>query len=433
MNICWPAVVNLVIRTVPAHWMAYYPFRDRLRSPVWKVLLLIVLLQLGHALLYGWVAPEGRMAVEYSISLLYMVVYFFFVRDNRCKLLFLYLFVVDYSMIQRGVSTFLEARFFYSPGMEFISWRSSLFSLGVIAVSAPFMFHFLANAREKVLRTDAPVFWRTVWLLPAFTTVIVMSFTHDLSFERVRSFQFLLTRLLLLLSVFVVYSILLDALDGIRHQAALEQQAAMQEHLLNLQRTQHERLLTHIEEVKATRHDLRQHLNVMWAYLEKEDIDGLKAYLMGYGKSLSTNIWRTFTQNFALNAVCNYYAEEARKYEIDYDVKLDTPKQFPMSEPEVCALLGNLLKNAIDACREVRRFAPFIKVRGMFKMDCFVLTVDNSCEQEPKWENERLLSSKHEGYGTGTWVVQRTAERNGGTAKFTYQNGVFYSSVLLYK
>lgn len=432
MSVFWPAAVSLLVRAIPAHLMAYWPFRDRLRFPLWAALLPVVLIQIGQSLLYGYVAAQtgaGRM-VEYGFALVYMAIYFFSVRENRTKVLFLYLFVTDYVLILRGASVFLEARFFYRPGMSFDSWISVLFNLAALVVSAPFMLRLFSEAREKVFGVDAPVFWRTAWMVPAFTTIIVIIFTFDFDVENVRTFSFLLARTLLLLCVLVVYSTLLDALDGIRRQAALTEQAEVQEQLLNLQQMQHKQLLQYMEDMKEVRHDLRQHLSVIRAYLEQEDMDGLKGYLQAYERKLPADIRRTFTQNFALNAVCTHFAEEARKYGIDYDVSLNTPEHLPISEPEVCALLGNLLENAVDACREVQS-APFIKVRGMWEDGRMVITVDNSCGQAPVWEGERLRSSKRDGLGTGTWVVRRAAERSGGVAKFVYEDGVFYSSVLL--
>ena len=435
MDIFWPAAVSLFVRAIPAHLMAYWPFRDRLRFPLWAALMPVVLIQIGQSLLYGYAAAQtgaGRM-MEYGFALVYMAIYFFSVRDNRTKVLFLYLFVTDYVLILRGASVFLEARFFYRPGMSFDSWTSILFNLAALAVSAPFMLRLFSEAREKVFGVDAPGFWRTAWMVPAFTTVIVMIFTFDFDAGNARTFSFLLARALLLLCVLVVYSILLNALDGIRRQAALTEQAAVQEQFLNLQRTQYEQLLQHNGEMKAARHDLRQHLEVMRAYLEKKDTDGALAYLDAYAQKLPADIHRTFARNFALNVVCTSYAEKARQYEIDYDVALDVPERLSISEPEVCALLGNLLKNAVEACRGVRRSAPFIRVRGTCEDGHIVITVDNTCEQEPVWENDRILSTKHEGYGIGTWAVRTVAERTGGTADFSYKDGVFYASVFLYE
>lgn len=433
-DIFWPAAVSLFVRAVPAHLMAYYPFRDRLHFPLWAALLPVILLQAAQSLFYGYAAAQigGGRALEYGFALVYMAIYFFSVHENRMKVLFLYLFVTDYVLILRGISVFLEARFFYHPGMGFDSWISVLLNLAVFAASAPFMLRLFSEAREKVFSVDAPGFWKTAWMIPAFTTVIVMIFTSDFDAGNARSFSFLLARTLLLLCVLVVYSTLLDALDGIRRQAALAERAETQEHLLKLQRTQYEQLLQYGGEVKAARHDLRQHLGVIWACLDEGNIDGLKEYLRAYEKGLPSDIRQTFTKNFALNVVCTHYAEEARKYGIACDVDLDMPERLPVSEPEICALLGNLLENAVDACREVHRAAPFIRVRGAWEDSHIVFAVDNSCEHEPQWKDGRLLSSKREGFGTGTWTVQKAAERCGGMAEFTYADGVFYASVFLY-
>ncbi len=434
MNLFISAAINNFVLSIPSHLMAYYPFRDRMRFSLWKVLLPVCLLQIANSLFYGHTILQGGngQLVAYGAAPIYMAIYFFAVREDRFKVLFLYLFVTDYTMILRGAAVFVEARFFYQPEMDFTSWASTLLNLALLAVSAPFMLRLFTDARDKVLSTDAPVFWRTAWMVPAFTTAIVVIFTADFQPEKVRTPGFLFARVMLLLSMFVVYSNLLNALDGIRRQAALKEQAGVQEYLLNLQRIQHERLVRQMEETREIRHEIRQHFSVMQAYLDARDIEGAKAYLDAYAKTLPTEIHQTFTPNFSLNAVCTHYAEKAKRHGIDYDVALNMPEHLPVNEPEVCALLGNLLENAVNACRKVTHSAPFIRVRGAWKNGHIVFTVDNSCEQEPQWEDGRLLSSKQEGFGTGTWLVQRTAERSGGTAEFTYRDGVFYASVLLY-
>lgn len=431
----WPAAVNLFVVSVPMRLIAYYPFRDRLRFPLRNVLSAVLLLQLAQSALYGaGIARGGSGRIAELVTAVCSIgVYFFSIRDERSKVLFLYLFVTDYVMIVRGFSVFVEANLFYRPDMVFVSCRSTLIYLLSLALSAPFMLRFLSRSKEKAFGVNAPGFWRTAWMVPAFTTAVVMIFTMDFQPDKVHSVSFLLARTLLLLCALVVYSALLDGLDGVRRHAALEERAEMQEQLLNLQRTQQERLLQYNEEVKAARHDLRQHLRVIWACLDGDNLDGLKDYLRAYEEKLPPDIPRAFTKNFALNAVCTHYAEEARKWEIDYDVALDMPEQLPVNEPELCAMLGNLLENAVEACREVRQAAPFVRVRGGWEDGHIVFTVDNSCEREPIWKDGRLLSSKRDGFGTGTWSIQKTAERCGGMAAFSFQNGVFQASVFLYE
>ena len=433
-NLFLPAAVNLFVRAIPAHLMAYYPFRDRLRLPFWKIFSLVCFIQVLQSILYGYMVQQGSSgrAAEFGFAFVYMGIYFFFICDDHYKLLFLYLFVMDYVMILRGISSFLEVRLFYHPDMNFSSWRSTLIVLVSTLVSAPFMLHFFARTKEQVFHTDAPAFWRTVWLVPAFTTAIVISFTAHFTVEQVRSFRFLFSRVLLLLCVFMVYAILLDALDAVRQQAALSEQTAMQEHLLAIQKLQYKQLLRYIEEAKTVRHDLRQHLGVIRAYIKNGETEKLLHYLNDYETILPTNTKRIFCANFAVNAVLTYYAEEARKQKIDFDVTCPLPEQLPAHEPEICALLGNLLENAIDSCKELTNTVPFIRISITCKGRIMLFTVDNSCQSEPKQKNGRFLSTKHDGYGTGTYSVKATAERSGGSVKFEYKDGVFYTSVLLY-
>jgi len=432
MSIFLAAFLNVLVRTAPCHLLAYYPYRKHLRFAPWKTVAAVTVLQMIQAVLYGMAALGGGniYAEEYLFALVYMAFFFFFVRADRFKLLFLYLFVMDYVMIIRGFSSFLESRLFYNWDMVLYSFRSTLLQAIVLAVTLPFMMRFFTHAQEQVFNMDAPLFWRTAWMVPALTTAIVMMFTGAFTAEQARTWRFFLVRFLLLICVFVVYFILLNSLDTIRRQAALAEQAVMQERLLSVQKTQYEQLLRHMQETKAARHDLRQHMNVIRAYLKSGEEDALWEYLNAYAKTLPADIQTVFCRNFAVNAVLSYYGEEAQKFGIAFKVSMDLPKELP-NEVEVCALLGNLLENAVDACREYSEASPFIRVSGMCEENRIVFTVDNTCLQEPQKQNGRFLSGKHDGYGTGIYSVCATAGRSGGTAEFSYKDGVFYASVLL--
>lgn len=434
VNIFCTAALNLTLRSIPAHILAYYPFYDRLRFPVRKILFRVSALQMIQALFYGYFAAGGsERIVEFLFMPLYMALYFYSVRDDRFKLLFLYLFVTDYTIILRGFSVFFEASLFYRRDLSFYSLRSTLIHTIATAVSLPFILHFFTRARKQVFSVDAPLFWRTVWMVPAFTTAIVMIFTCRFRPEQVRSLRFLLARTLLLLCVFVIYAILLESLDIIRNQAALAERAAVWEHLLNLQQMQHKQLMQHMEETKIARHNLRQHLKILHACLESNDTEALKTYLNAYEKKLPADIRWTFCSNFSVNAVLTYYAEKALQYEIEYDVRCNLSEKLPVQETEICEVLGNLLENAVEACQNVKETSPFIHLRSECTKNHLVLTIDNSCSAKPIQQNGRFLSTHHEGYGIGTCSVRTIAEQTGGTAEFSYKDGVFFASVLLYR
>jgi len=434
MNIFWASLASQLVSAIPVHFLAYYAFRDHLKIRIWKIVALLSLFHGTATVLYAYTAAVGtpRRGLQYLLLPFIMLIFFACVQADKFKLLFLYIFVMDYLMIVRGAAAFLGVWLFRDFSISLYAPANPLIQVAILAVSFPFMLRFFNSVKARVLQIDAPYFWRTAWLVPALTTVIVLIYTGNFTLEQVQSWQFLLTRFLLLACMFLVYSSLLRSLDTVRRQAALAEQAALQENMLVLQQTQYDQLLRYMEQIRTARHDLRHHWEAVQAYLDAGDQEGLRAYLDAYGKELPINSQQLFCKNFAVNAVLNFYAEICCREQTEFTAHVNLPDTLPVSEPELCALLGNLLENALDACRKVTKTAPFIRLGGYADGNHVVLTVDNSCENVPVQENGRFLSGKHSGCGVGTFSVRTTAERTGGTAEFSCKDGVFYASVLLY-
>ncbi|MCD7761821.1 MAG: GHKL domain-containing protein [Lachnospiraceae bacterium] len=422
------------VSTLPYRLMGYYPFRKRLLYPMWTIALLIGCTQLLHSALYAWLTVQdigGERFLEFFFAAICFLIYTNSVDADRWKTLFLYVFLFDYIILVRGISLFAEARLFYSPELEFNSLRSLLLNLIVLAMTAPFMLLFLKRTAERVFHTDAPSLWKVIWLLPVFTTLIVLLYTGDLSPENVRQIRFLLSRVLLIFGMFSLYGVLFQTLDIIRNEAALEEQAAQQENLLALQRTQYSQLSRHMQETRQARHDLAQHLRIINNYISTGSDAALKEYVENYQQSLPPDTSRSWCKNFAVNTIVSYYFQEAENSGIDFTAQMSLPEQLPISEPEFTSVLGNLLENALLACRSVENTAPFIRVLAKADEQKLLLTVDNTAVTAPTIKAGRFLSSRHEGYGLGTESVRTIAERHQGRADFRWEDGIFYASVSL--
>ena len=154
-----------------------------------------------------------------------------------------------------------------------------------------------------------------------------------------------------------------------------------------MQKAQYQQLSRHIESVRQARHDLRQHLNVIDHYLNSGKTEELKAYIAQYRQMLPPDTFCTWCENYAVNTMVNYYVDEARKSGVDISVSMAVPQKLSMNEAEFCSVLGNLLENALDACREYTGSNPFIRLRAKEENSHLALTVDNSCSSAPVEEN----------------------------------------------
>ena len=153
--------------------------------------------------------------------------------------------------------------------------------------------------------------------------------------------------------------------------------------------------------------------------------------MKAYGESLPPDTVHPFCKNYAVDAVLHHYAEQALLQQTDLEAVVQMEEQTIIPEPEFCALLGNLLENALDACAISK--APRIirlNIRQPGKQTLY-LTMDNTSDQPPISDKKRLVSSKHEGFGVGTESVRVTAERYNGDARFEWKDGIFCVSVML--
>ena len=423
------------VYAIPFFVLSIFPFKKQLRFPLKIVILFIFIGQLFQSSFYTYLVNQGKSTrvTDVIFALVALALYFLCVNANFWKLLFLGIFILNYFVTIRGICFFLESRLFYEPSITYYSLRSEslLITSILLLLTLPFGLKFMKNATERVFQEDSPVFWRKVSLIPFSCLLMVCAYNFDLSINSVREVRFILMRLWLFAITILIYYVLLEALEAVRQQAQLEERAAQQNTLLAMQYTQYQQLSRHIEEVREARHDLRQHLNLIDHYLQSGKTEDLKTYIEQYRMTLPPDTARTWCENYAVNTMVSYYGEEARKASVDFSVRIQLPPVLPLREPELCSIFGNLLENALDACRECKDSAPFIRIRAQEDAGHIVIAVDNTYCHPPIEENGRFRSTKHDGLGTGTASIRSIAERYQGVVDFRYEDGIFYASVML--
>ena len=205
------------------------------------------------------------------------------------------------------------------------------------------------------------------------------------------------------------------------------------EKLLKIQSDQYNLLTARIQDNRRARHDFRQHLTVIRDCADRGDLASLKDYLSDYEKMFQPQEIRSYCKNYAINAILSFYAEQAEKNGITMQVsiQMDDPPVIP--ETEFCVLIGNLLENAVDACAGIdAEIQPFIRLHVVQTGSSMLsITADNTSSGSPNWSGDKLLSTKHSGYGIGTESIRMIAERYHGDARFTWKNGIFYASIML--
>lgn len=147
------------------------------------------------------------------------------------------------------------------------------------------------------------------------------------------------------------------------------------------------------------------------AMLDRIDITGLEKMR---AERLSDDSLIRFCENTAANAVLLYFAQQAKSNGIDYIVKADIPSDIFVTETDISVIFGNLLENALDACKKEKNDNKKIVVNASFENGMLCITVDNTYTGTLKYTSAGdIISTKHSGSGLGTQSVKNIADRYG--------------------
>ena len=137
--------------------------------------------------------------------------------------------------------------------------------------------------------------------------------------------------------------------------------------------------------------------------------------------------------NFALNTVLVYYVQEAEKSDISINVDVSIPNEVNISDSDLTVLFGNLLENAIDACKniEIEKRKIDLKIHKP-NAEAIVFSIDNTFDGNIKMKGNRFLSTKENGSGIGIESVKYVVNKYEGDIKIEINENKFcVSGVLL--
>lgn len=189
-------------------------------------------------------------------------------------------------------------------------------------------------------------------------------------------------------------------------------------------------------QVRGWRHDYRNHINNMKIQLSEGNYDKLSEYLRELADDLDTVDTVIKTGNVMADAILNSKLGVAEKLNVRLNVKANIPEKLPMSDVELCSVLGNMLDNAVEACNSLPEAERFMRIYiGRLKGQLY-LSVQNSAGKVRK-EKDRYLSTKEDAssstklHGYGLFRIDRVAKKYGGYVNRQNEEGVFATEIMI--
>lgn len=141
-------------------------------------------------------------------------------------------------------------------------------------------------------------------------------------------------------------------------------------------------------------HDMKKHLLIMVQYGKEREWESLLHYLNELSSEMSQGEKISWTHVKILDIVINQAKEKAEKLGIDFRIEETVIGTLPFTDTEVCALFGNILDNAVEACCKMKQEQKWIEIKFFRKSKMLYVEIANSIEQKPLEKNGKLISDK---------------------------------------
>ncbi|MCI8537729.1 MAG: GHKL domain-containing protein [Oscillospiraceae bacterium] len=175
-------------------------------------------------------------------------------------------------------------------------------------------------------------------------------------------------------------------------------------------------------------HDFHNHIGVLRQFLTHEKYGEAIRYLdelQAPVQNLTAAVW---TGDETADYLINSKAAAAATSGVQLRIQVEFPRRTNIRSVDLCAILGNLLDNALEAARQVpepeERYVA-LTIRRIHQM--LVVKVENSFSSAPIQENGGLKTTKTEGglHGWGLKSAQTAAEKYDGMVQAGVSGDVF--------
>ena len=183
-------------------------------------------------------------------------------------------------------------------------------------------------------------------------------------------------------------------------------------------------------EMRGYKHDFHHHLQTLKGQLEAGEVDRALAYIEQLDSQLMNVDTLLKTGNVSLDAVLSAKLAQAKAENIAVTVKANVPDTLTVSDVELSIIVGNLLDNAIEACR-MAVGERFIRIFMSMKGNMLYFSMLNAASAKRKKTGSLFATHKNGVHGFGLRRAEAIIEEHGGWVKYNSEDGAFTSEFLV--
>ena len=178
--------------------------------------------------------------------------------------------------------------------------------------------------------------------------------------------------------------------------------------------------------LERLRHDLKNHVIGLQRLIDNCEWDKLSDYLHKMADFGDIEYADDLTGKRIVDAIVYYKHQQAKEDCIRWECSVHVPPECPIDDFDLCIIFGNLLDNALEACKKLpEEFNPFIHVHAYMVKKCLLIEVVNSMKAASGMKRSDYS------YGTGLRNVKDVLDKYSGTLHINTDDHTFRISLLV--
>lgn len=294
------------------------------------------------------------------------------------------------------------------------------------------LFFPLATRKDSARLTSIPIMLSLI-LVPAtsfLSLLFLLEYGLKVPSSAMNQLLMMATSLSVLfinIVVFILYdSLSVQAENNLQMQVKLQQTEMLMHHS--------EEIAGLYEEMRGWRHDYHNHLQVIQGYLQLGKYDRLGEYVDKLESHISAQHMPLDCGNELIDALISMKASLAEKQNIKCDIRIHVPGRLRITDTDMCALLGNLVDNAIEACQRIESTEPakFIDIKMHTIRGQLYIHLRNSTSEKTHQLGHTFVTRKAgRNHGIGLRHIDEIVSRYDGYISRCIENNIFETKIMI--
>jgi hypothetical protein len=231
--------------------------------------------------------------------------------------------------------------------------------------------------------------------------------------------------LIINISVFYLYHVLLENYIHLRDNAIYKQQTYAYQNQLDV-------IMESQNRIRALRHDMKNHILALQVLVQKNEMEEADNYLHSMQDFMKNPQEYVSTGNDTIDGLLNYKIQKAKDVLKLVETNISIPENLNLHSFDLNVVLGNLLDNAIEA--SVQTEEKKLKITMKLDKGVLFLNICNSCREIANGKKTMLETTKYDktNHGIGLKNVRRIVEKYHGDMEFICENDSMEADIMMY-